>query len=593
MSQADPLALTAADRGLRQRDFLLRAAQAISAPLDLREVLARVIQTAVTMTAGQAGAIALRQPGDEMRIAASYHLDARFESHLEREIQGEGSPYASDGLGPSSDRSEAAAEPASSIDLPPSRVLDRSQTADREDSKSRTAPPGSGPGIAPPAPAPLARIQDGPHYAEEVRARIQVRAIESDAGAPDGARQVLTLPLELAGATIGRIFVFRSDGAAAFTPLDSELLGSFAEQAAVAIHNADTHMRLAARERRLSSILDHSPAGVLLLDPEAQVVSHNPAAASLLGRPGDDLVGEDARELLSLVDSQDGRWDFRLPPRAEALTRQGRVKRPDGRSGPWLQATVTPLPEPRSETAGWLLDLVDLSGFKEAEDAKRAFLAGLSHELKTPLSLIRGYAETLRHEQVRQDIALHAESVEVILDETQHLTDMVDQLLTAARLEAGALRLDLHTVNVGAELERLVQSFRTARPAHRWSLEASQDLPTIQADPQRLREVFANLLGNAAKYAPDGSPVRIAATVEGEGLRVEVQDEGIGIAPEDRDRVFDRFFRAAERGEGAGLGLYMARAIVQAHGGRIDLASQPGLGSTFSVWLPARGPERT
>ena len=589
MSQSKPLGLAASERDLLQRDYLLRAAQAISEPLDLGEVLSRVIRTAVAMTGGQAGAIALEQADGESQVVASYRLDPSFEMHLEPMLEGFGAAPPP--------RNDAGAATAKASTASPARGLQGPRASKRPgnavgaerptptDRRDRFDPAAAEAGLEPVRPpessAPLAR------YDHRFAEGISLHTLEEAPRTPEDPMQVLNLPLELADRTIGRIFVFRGEGAAAFTPLDTELLETFADQAAVAIHNADTHMRLAARERRLSAIVEHSPAGVLLLGPDGRVRSHNPAAARLLGRDGASLAGAAASDLIAVQDVQDRALPFALPRGEASASLQGHLRLPDGRRGAWVQLTATPLPDPRQPRTGWVLDLVDLSGYREAEDARRAFLAGLSHELKTPLSLIRGYAETMRYPQVREDDALHAEAIEVILDETEHLTQLVDQLLTAARLEAEALRLDLHTVDLGGELERLVQGFRHAHPDHGWQLELPASLPPILADPARLREIFGNLLGNAAKYAPAGSTVTLRASTEAGGLRVDVSDTGIGIGEADQERVFERFFRAAEQGKGAGLGLYMARAIAEAHGGRIDLASQPGRGSTFSVWLPA------
>lgn len=532
-----------AERELQQRDWLLRVAQAISQPLDLREVLERVVRAAVNMTGGHAGAIALRQPDGELALAASVRLDARFEAYL---------AHLDEAPGPPADPPEGAPSPTPTAAAP-------TPWGDR--------------------PAPLARSRRGSEDGG-----IAVETLPGEAGE---GQQVLSLPLEIGQDAIGRIVVFRSEGAAAFTPLDTQLLITFADQAAVAIQNADSHQRLLARERRLAAVYDNSPAGVLLLDGGGRVRSHNPAAAQLLGLADQDLAGRTAAELIDLSDQQDRPLPLRLPAAGAAASLQGRVQLPRGGAGAWLLVTVTPLPPTRPGQGGFVVDLVDLSGFKEAEDAGRAFLAGLSHELKTPLALIRGYAETLRYEQVRADEALHAEAVDVILDETTHLTRMVEQLLAAARLEAGALRLNLHLLDLGREIARWVEPFKLAGGDRRWELALGEGLPPVQADPVRLRELLQNLWSNAVKHAPPGSTIQVGARPAAEGVAIWVRDEGPGIEAQEQERIFQRFTRASESGEGAGLGLYMARAIAQAHGGRLDVDSSPGQGSTFTLWLPA------
>ncbi len=551
-----PLDLGRAERELRQRDWLLRVAQAISRPLDLREVLERVIRAAVNMTGGHAGAIALRQADGELALVASVQLDARFESYL---------AHLGDPGPPSSD------PPAT----PTPTAATAATAATAEAATAEPSPTSWGE-----RPAPLVRSARAAAPGDGI-------AVEPLGGETDEGQQAISLPLEIGQERIGRIVVFRSEGAAAFTPLDRSLLATFADQAAVAIQNADSHQRLQTRERRLAAIYDNSPAGVLLLDAGGRLRSFNPAAARLLGLEGQAAEGRPVEALIDLSDAQDRPLPLRLPAGGGALGLQGRLQLPSGAAGAWAQVTVTPLPEPRPGQGGFVVDIVDLSGFKEAEEAQRAFLAGLSHELKTPLSLIRGYAETLRYPQVRADDALHAEAIDVILDETTHLTRLVEQLLAAARLEAGALRLNLHLLDLARELGRWVEPFRTTAADRVWELDLPEGLPPVQADPVRLRELLQNLWSNAVKHAPPGSRIGVGARAAADGVAVWVRDEGPGIPAGEQERIFQRFTRASETGEGAGLGLYMARAIAQAHGGRLDVASSPGGGSTFTLWLPA------
>ena len=432
---------------------------------------------------------------------------------------------------------------------------------------------------------------------------------------------VLTLPLRFSGEEIGRIVVFRSEGATLFTPVDEELLRTFSDQAAVAIGNALLHERLAQSERRLAGVVEHSPAGILLLDGEGRVRSANAAAERVSGRKRAELLGRPLAEALPLVDEQGQTVPMSLPgmprsamnhasepaafnPEDGRRTTRGAVlpRAEEGdRSTPgeptpeprWVQLSVTPFDEAGQAGEGYVAVVTDLTSWRDAERAKTAFLAGLSHELKTPLSLIRGFAETLGAPELAAEEreAFREHAVEVILDETAHLTRMVDQMLLAARASAGALALDLQELDLAGLVEGLVGEFAQAHPEWRWSM-AGEPPVTILADPSRLRDVVANLLSNATKYAPEGT--RVHASVEAEpdgGATLRVTDEGRGIAAADQARVFDRFWRADETVEGTGLGLYMSRAIVAAHGGRIEVErSNPGRGATFLVRLPAAPP---
>ncbi|MDQ4076919.1 MAG: PAS domain-containing sensor histidine kinase [Chloroflexota bacterium] len=366
---------------------------------------------------------------------------------------------------------------------------------------------------------------------------------------------------------------------------------SSADETTVAIQHARLIEQLAKRERQLAAIVEHNPTGILLLDQEGQVLLQNPIAEAMTGTTmvkGAASIGQ----LLPLQDETGQPLALPLPDDSAPATVRGYLQGPDGGRGRYVQVSLTSLmqgiPDRAPRVEGYVVNLVDLTALKEAESAKSIFLAGLSHEFKTPLSLIRGYAETLRYPQVRKDADMYEEALDVILEETEHLTEMVNQLLLAARLQAGALSLELHEVAVGRLIHKLVEGYRETHPGYRWQLSLSEDLPSIQADPNRIRAVFHNLLSNAAKYSEPGSLIHVRAEPTDTGVRISIHDEGIGISQEDQSRLFQRFFRASDRADGTGLGLYMSKAIVEAHGGRITVESELGEGSTFTVELPRR-----
>jgi signal transduction histidine kinase len=360
---------------------------------------------------------------------------------------------------------------------------------------------------------------------------------------------------------------------------------------------------------------------MIVLDRTGRVRAMNPAAKRILRVPGAQAGDQPLQDIIQL--ETEAGVPVPLPDRlpGEATTARGLVSGA-GDHRPFVQIRVSPLgarrasadaegppniltpghqvadakmgaadvdvaggPRAAEGLDGYLAEIVDLTAYKESEDAKGAFLAGLSHELKTPLSLIRGYAETLTQASLRDDPALTATALDVILTETQRLTEMVDRLLYAARVQAGELRLEVDEVDLQRLLGRLVDEFRDLHGDYLWVLTPAQ-VDTVIGDAARLREVFANLLSNAVKFSPQGSLIRIEPTQDGPDVAVSVTDEGIGIDVADQDRVFDRFFRATDKVEGTGLGLFMSRAIVEAHGGSIALRSRLGHGSTFTVRLP-------
>jgi signal transduction histidine kinase len=239
-----------------------------------------------------------------------------------------------------------------------------------------------------------------------------------------------------------------------------------------------------------------------------------------------------------------------------------------------------------------ILNVADITRFRQAEELKSTFVSVVSHELKTPVALIKGYAETLRREDADWDRETMQDSLTVITEEADHLTHLIDSLLEASRIQAGGLKLEPTDVHLPRLAEKVAEGFRTQTDLHTFELDFPTDLAPVWGDPERLREVLSNLVSNAVKYSPNGGKVWIGGRIDQTGATVYVADEGIGIPAEEQNHIFDRFHRV-ESGlhrstEGTGLGLYLVKAIVEAHGGRVWVESAPGRGSIFIFTLPRR-----
>jgi signal transduction histidine kinase len=209
--------------------------------------------------------------------------------------------------------------------------------------------------------------------------------------------------------------------------------------------------------------------------------------------------------------------------------------------------------------------------------------------LKTPVALIKGYVGTLRRDDVSWDREIVQDSLEVIEEETDRLTELIENLLDASRLQAGGLKLNLCDIVFDAFAESLAERFRTQTSKHEIVVDFPDEFPVVMVDEDRLGQVLSNLLSNAIKYSPNGGEIRISGQVRPEQVIICVQDQGPGIAPGDIPHVFDRFYRADEASrttKGAGLGLYLTRAIIEAHGGRIWVDPRPGNGARVCFSLP-------
>jgi signal transduction histidine kinase len=226
---------------------------------------------------------------------------------------------------------------------------------------------------------------------------------------------------------------------------------------------------------------------------------------------------------------------------------------------------------------------------READQLKDEFVALISHDLRTPLTSIMGYLElALEGDELPETERGY---LEVVDRNSQRLLHLVNDLLFVARLEAGEMDLHFDEVDLGELVRQALEEAQPRARAKEIALECETDsVPAMSADRGRMFQLLDNLVGNAIKFTPSGGKVAVRLSREGDVARLEVEDSGIGIAPEDQRRLFDRFFRAANtRGGqvmGTGLGLYIARAIVEAHGGRIDVRSEIGAGTCFRVELP-------
>jgi signal transduction histidine kinase len=214
----------------------------------------------------------------------------------------------------------------------------------------------------------------------------------------------------------------------------------------------------------------------------------------------------------------------------------------------------------------------------------------VSHELKTPVALIKGYASTLAREDATWDAETLREGLQVIGEESDRLNGLINNLLDASRIQAGGFKLERGDVALPKLAASVVEHFHTQTDRHVFALDFPPDFPFISGDEERLRQVFNNLVSNAVKYAPQGGEIRLGGWSDGVTVTAYVADQGIGIPQAEQGKLFQRFYRVdsslRRSTQGAGLGLFLCRAIVEAHGGRIWLRSEPGKGTTVFFTLP-------
>lgn len=405
--------------------------------------------------------------------------------------------------------------------------------------------------------------------------------------------QVIALPLIVQDVLSGVIYLFRS-GSIAFTENDQAVLSSFADQAAIAVRNAQLYQQVTTEKRQLDAVIQHSADGVMILDPEFRIQVFNQALSRLLGWPAEQAIGRPCYQVLALdgvtgTDLCSAASGEAVFVKGQPVAADGVVVRPGGAKVS-VSVTYSPLYDEEGRLTNVIVNVVDVTRFREAEEMKASFVSVISHELKTPVALIKGYASTLAREDAEWDRATLREGLQVIGEESDRLNALINNLLDASRIQAGGFTVERVAVDLPRLAASVVENWQTQTERHRFALDFPEQFPDVAGDEERLRQVFNNLLSNAIKYSPEGGEVRVGGWIEGDQATVYVADQGIGIPESEQANLFQRFYRLdsslRRSTQGAGLGLFLCRSIVEAHGGRIWLRSERGKGTTVFFTLP-------
>jgi two-component system phosphate regulon sensor histidine kinase PhoR len=340
---------------------------------------------------------------------------------------------------------------------------------------------------------------------------------------------------------------------------------------------------LSEEQAKLSAVVEGMVDGVIATDRDGAVILVNRAAADLLGWPAPPARGPASGELTGT----------RLHAVLHDAAAHGRVTveelPPSEAGGRSVEVHCAPIPGEGGAPSGAVAVLRDVTDLRRLERARRELTANVSHELRTPMTSIKGFAETLLAGAMREE-ATCRRFLEIIDKETDRLVKLTEDLLDLSQLESKRVSLDLEQVRVADVVFDTVARMRPLAGSRDLELRAGQGDATVLADRDRLAQVLTNLLDNAIKFTPDEGRIAVGwRALDGE-VEVTVSDDGPGIAPDDLPHIFERFYkadpaRASEPG-GSGLGLAITRHIVEAHGGRIRVASAPGAGTLFAFTLP-------
>jgi PAS domain S-box-containing protein len=397
------------------------------------------------------------------------------------------------------------------------------------------------------------------------------------------ARSVISVPLQARRQRLGALTVARGDPAAVYGADDLALVEDLAGRIALALDRARLHREVEERADA-ARVLEHVGDGVLLLDRRGIIRFWNPAAVAITSIDPKAVIGHPAADAIpGWTDAVDG-----VPV--------------DDSPAPGHDEVVIPIETSRGERwisisgvrffGGTVYAFRDLTDVRQLEEIKADFIATASHELRTPLAAVYGAAQTLLRHDFALDEVGRDRFVSLIADESERLGRIVNEILLANQLDSGRLDVEVEPFDAGLVVERVVESTRAyAPPTVAIDVNVSDDLPSVDADIDKTRQVLVNLVENAMKYSPDGGRVEVGVEALDGVVRFSVRDEGLGIAPEDQDRIFEKFYRADPqmiRGVGGtGLGLYICKELVARMGGRIWAEANDGKGSAFFFELQA------
>jgi PAS domain S-box-containing protein len=427
---------------------------------------------------------------------------------------------------------------------------------------------------------------------------LSLRVASSDDGTADRrpeayvrVRPRLTPQLGLIGGpdeVRGVLAVYREQ---ALSDSERSLLEALASQVAVRLQNVGLFFETVAQRTELEEILGHTSDGIFALSPDGTILSWNPAMERItaftrpevVGRPWDAVLGTPPPYEEAL---QQSRSPSDSRTRDVQLVRKDRVPR-------WVRFTWNAIPDREGHPRAYVVVARDVTTDVETEQLKTDFVATVSHELRTPLTPLKGFIASLLYGTVDDSPEARNEYYRIMMNQANRLERLITDLLDTSRIEAGTSLVDCSIVELNSLLAEHVREYGQQDPPRVVTLRPLESTLHVYADPFRLIQVVGNLLSNACKYSPPGSPVEVRAVATGRFTVVSVRDHGPGIAPADQERVFERFQRLeaglTRQTGGTGLGLYIAKRLVEAMGGRLWLESGPD-GTTFSFTVPMVAP---
>ena len=422
-------------------------------------------------------------------------------------------------------------------------------------------------------------------------------SVDLDGSLPMDVWACLSAPIRHLGKTIGVILLGHNRAERKFSNEDEETLVMFASQAAVVIANARRYREQQRAKDDLEALINMSPVGVVVFDAATgEAKSFNREAGRIVDSLREpDQTPEDLLDMLTFRRADGREVSLREFPMAELLSIGETLRAeeivmcvPDGRSVTVL-LNATPILSDEGAVESMVVTLQDMAEVQKMERMRAEFLAMVSHELRAPLTSIKGSASTVLDSATDLDPAVVRQFFHIIGDQADHMHALVADLLDVARIETGTLSVSPEPAEMAALVDRARNAFKRTGGRNNLSIDVEPNLPLVMADRRCIVRVLGNLLSNAARNSPQSSVIRLSAVRDGVHVAVSVTDQGRGIPAEGLPDLFRKFSRlqSEDQGGDTGLGLAICKGIVEAHGGRIWAESDgPGLGARFTFTLP-------
>jgi signal transduction histidine kinase len=460
---------------------------------------------------------------------------------------------------------------------------------------------------------PIARLGlFGRHLLEEGKPYLSTRMPKNALLARMGIKSLLAVPMNVDGHTLGAL-VFGDFEPRQFFPEEVELAHLMAYQTALFLENTLVAHRSDVERVVSRAVLASMADGVFTLDWERKITSFNPAAEAITGWSAEHAIGKTCEEVLHaqyLCPGNEQTPTRQLAPCRDqcplllmlsdqklmdtGLTVEGNIITADGESR-YVNSTYSVVAD-KGDLLGAVVLFRDITEKKAFEQMKSDYAAALSHDLKTPLTAMKGYAVTLLRHGMRLDEETRQDALEVINSEIDRVTRMFDNLLHQARMEAGQNTRFIESVNLQPAIKRVVSVHQLSSRRHTLSFSSPEHL-MVRADRDQLDQILNNLVSNAVKYSPSGCKIHLTAHARGRFAEVFVEDTGPGIPEDQISFVFERFRRVQDRISrrvaGSGLGLYITRMLVEQMEGEVGVESKLGEGCRFWFRLPLMRPRLT